>query len=139
MATHDSFLIKILGLYTFTSFKTCLTVMTIVNNYEKFYKDGNREGTNTGIPSCIIERYLIDGKSLRHEIYDKGFIQQKDKIPNSDRIDKKIFFLEGEVKNEIMQQLRADLAFLSQLNIINYKVVLLVTNDEKRKNSLMSG
>ena len=136
---QDSFLIKILWLCSFNiNSKSTHNVMATLNTYEKFYKNNDREGMNIGIPSCIVERYLIDGKNFRHEVYDEGIMSRKKKIPISEKYDRSIFGLKKEVKEEILSQLKADLNFLYRNDIINYRVVLLVTKDEKRKQSLLS-
>lgn len=67
--------------------------MATLNVYEKFYKNNDREGTNIGIPSCIVERYLIDGKHFRHEVYEEGILKRKKKTPNSETYNKSIFGL----------------------------------------------
>jgi len=137
-ANRSSFIVKILGCYTFNLGKNTHNVMAILNNYEKFYKDQDREGMNTGIPSCIVQRYLIDGKNFRQEKYLRGALTRRIKAPVSEKHNKKLLSVDSKIKNEIMQQLKKDLTFLSNYDVINYRVVLLVTRDEKRKNSLIS-
>jgi len=134
----DSYLIKILGLYNFPLKSGTYNVMMVLNNYEKFYQGPDREKTNTGIPSGIFERYVINGKFIRNERYSKGKLENKTKQPIADQLKQNIFALSPSQRDRILKQISKDLQFLERHGIINYRVILLTTKDQQRKESLLN-
>jgi len=134
----DSYLIKILGLYNFPMKSGTHNVLMVLNSYEKFYQGPDREKNNTGIPSGIFERYVINGKFIRNERYSKGKLENKTKQPIADQLRQNIFALSPSQRDRILKQISKDLQFLERHGIINYRVILLTTKDQQRKESLLN-
>jgi len=133
----NSFLVKFLQLYQFTFTNNSHNIMAILNNYEPFYGVSEKEKKHSGMPFSITQRYLLDGKLFRYEEYSKGTLKKKMKTSISEKNFHRVFYLPKELKGEIMDQLKKDLSFLNRNELINYRVVLLVSKDESIRKSLI--
>lgn len=125
----NSFLQKILGLYSFTNMEKKFTVLAIKNVYRKYYNDLEEDR-----PTRLLERIVLDGHYFRQDnLEDQGRLTRRRKYTISLKLPEEevVLKLSPNDRTRLIHIIQTDLEFLEKVGILDYKINFLLSKNNQ--------